>query len=327
MIQAIAVTGATGFIGGAVARTLSASGFCVHAFGRRTPEEVESDFAGPYRSWDIARGPLVDAPKVDAVIHCAGIVDDWGRPAGFERVNVQGTANVLESWPNTRFVHVSSSSVYDPHGDLRCVQEDAADPLDDAAVDRIRWLGHYGRTKRLAETVVARARPNDSIILRPRAVYGPGDRTLLPRLLRRYRAGRLIVAGNPETRVSVTHIENFTSAVLAALKSTLNGAFNVVDEEPIRLSNLLEAALVAVGRNPRVVYLPLRPVWYFAAIAEAVHLYGLLPPPIVTRFQLQHLRGDFVLDSTRARRELGWHPVVNTLDGIRMLAESPICEQ
>lgn len=321
MTRSVAVTGASGFIGGAVARRLLASGIEVHAFGRRRADRAAREIRSCYRRWDIGRGPLPDPPVVDAVVHCAGAVDDWGRAARFERVNVIGTEHVLASWPEAHVVHVSSSSVYDPDADLGGVSEADADPTDRHAIDRIRWVGHYGRTKRMAEHVVALDRPDRSIILRPRAVYGPGDRTLLPRLLRRYRLGRLVVAGRPETRVSVTHVDNLVSAVEIALASGRTGTYNVADDGPVRLDTLLSHVLTATGRAPRVVFLPIDPVWAFATVAEAVHLHGVLPRPVVTRYQLAQLRRDFWLDTSRAKRELGWRPGVETLDGLRRLRE------
>ena len=319
MRMPVAVTGASGFIGGAVTRQLDAKGYPAHAFGRRPASRVENGLGAPYRSWDIRRGPLPNPPAVGTVVHCAGLVDDWGPARRFEEANVTGTRHVLATWPEARIVHVSSASIYDPFGNRRNVSEDDADPLDRDTIDRIRWLGHYGRTKRLAEYIVARERPDRSIILRPRAVFGPGDRTLLPRLARRYRMGRLIVAGDPASRMSLTHIDNFTSAVEHAITSDASGVYNVADRNPVALGVLLQEVLCATGRMPRVVYLPVKPVWAFAVFAEAVHLHGHLPRPIVSRYQLNQLRGDFVLDTSRIRRELGWIPATETLDGIRAM--------
>ena len=318
-MKRVAVTGASGFIGGAVAKRLRSAGYSVHAFGRRHFNSVEEDLGSPYRSWDISESPLDDPPPVDTVVHCAALVDDWGRGSRFEAVNVTGTRNVLATWPEAYFVHVSSSSIYDPYAARRNLSEDDADPLDLSEIDRIRWLGHYGRTKRVAEFVVARARPECSVILRPRGVFGPGDRTLLPRLLRRYRMGRLVVAANPGSRISLTHIDNFLNAIERAMASGATGVYNVADPEPIELGTLLEEVLRATGRNPRVLYLPIESVRFFAALAEAVHLHGILPRPIVTRYQVNQLSGDFVLDTSQIRRDLGWVPATRTLEGIRSL--------
>ena len=312
----VAVTGASGFVGGAVTRHLAARGFRVLAYGRRPPERVGRDLGVPYASWDVSRGPLPVAPSVDAVVHCAAAVDDWGMAGRVDRTNVAGTAAVLETWPDVRIVHMSSASVYDPYASHRDLVESDADPRDAVVIARVSWLGHYGRTKRLAEHLLATRRP-DHVTLRPHAVYGSGDRTLLPRLLRRYRLGRLIVAGDPTSRISLTHIDNLVAAVERALACDAKGVYNVADPEPVALGPMLEEVLRAAGLRPRVLYLPMRLAWSFAAAAEVVHLRGLLPRPLVTRYQLSHFRGDFTLDTTRARVELGWSAVVDTREGIR----------
>lgn len=317
-MKGVAVTGASGFIGSAVANRLAALGYSVHAFGRRPFSRID-DLNAPYRSWDISESALDDPPTVDTVVHCAARVDDWGRASRFEAVNVTGTKNVLATWPEAHVVHISSSSIYDPHADRRNLSEDDADPLDLSETDRIRWLGHYGRTKRVAESVVARARPGRSVILRPRAVFGPGDSTLLPRLLRQYRMGRLVVVGNPLSRTSVTHIDNLVSAIERIMISGATGIYNVADPEPIELDTLFKKLLRTTGRKPRIVYLPIEPVRAFATFTEAVHRLGLLPRPIITRFHVNQFRGDFVLDTSRIRREIGWVPTVRTVDGIRTL--------
>ena len=107
----IAVTGASGFIGGAIAGELSRQGHFVHAFGRRHAGGTVSLLPN-YRRWDI-RHPLKQIPVVDAVVHCAALVGDWGDDAEYQRTNVAGTRRVLETFRGAeRFIHVSSASVY-----------------------------------------------------------------------------------------------------------------------------------------------------------------------------------------------------------------------
>jgi nucleoside-diphosphate-sugar epimerase len=312
----VAVTGASGFVGGAVADHLESLGHVVHRFGRRPVERVPEAQRASYRSWDIERGPLHAPPAVDAVVHCAAAVDDWGRPATFRRANVEGTRSVLATWPGARFVHISSGSVYDPRARPAIVHEDQADPTDTRATEQVRWLNAYGRTKREAEHVVAADHARSSIILRPHAIYGPGDTQLLPRLLRRVRFGRLMMVGSPDTRISLTHIDNLAHAVALAVEGEATGAFNVADPTAPPLDDCLRTMLRRLGRPERVAYLPLRAAWAFAGMAEAVHLYGWLPRPIVTRYQLSHVAHDFVYDLTKARTELGYAPRIDLPAGL-----------
>lgn len=315
----IAVTGASGFVGGKAADWLEARGYEVHRFGRRPAERIPEPARATYRSWDIERGPLHGPPEVDAVVHCAGAVDDWGTFEPFRRANVEGTANVLATWPEARFVHVSSASAYDPNADHSHVVEDQAEPTDVADTDRVRWLNAYGRTKRMAENVVATRAGERSIILRPHAVYGPGDTQLLPRLVSRIRFGRLLVAGDPSVRVSLTHVDNFSYAIGLAVESDATGAFNVSDPTTPTLDECLRTVLRRLGKPERILWLPAAPVGAAAYLMEAACGFGRGPKPPITRFQLSHLTRDFVYDLTKAREQLGYRPAIDLPAGLETI--------
>ncbi len=312
----VAITGASGFVGSKAADWLEARGYEVHRFGRRAAELIPEPARATYRSWDIEAGELEDPPDVDAVVHCAGAVGDWGTFEPFRRANVEGTRRVLETWPNARFVHVSSASVYDPNADHSLVTEDQADPTDVADTERVRWLNPYGRTKRMAENVVATEAAERSIILRPHAVYGPGDTQLLPRLVSRIRFGRLVVAGDDSVRVSLTHVDNFSEAIRLAIESDATGAFNISDPTAPTLDECLKTVLRRIGRPERIVWLPAGPVNALAFLLEAACGFGRGPEPPVTRFQISHLTRDFVYDLTKARDQLGYAPAIDLPAGL-----------
>lgn len=312
----VAVTGASGFVGGAAADHLEQRGYEVHRFGRRPAARIPEPARATYRSWDIESGPLIDAPDVDAVVHCAGAVDDWGTYEPFHRANVLGTRSVLETWPAARFVHVSSASIYDPTGDHTRVVETDADPADADDTERVAWLNVYGRTKRMAENLVMHEAPERSIILRPHAVYGPGDTQLLPRVLERFRFGHLVAVGTPQTRISLTHVDNFSYAIRLAIESDAHGAFNIADPTAPEFGTVLRTVLQTVGRPERIAWLPARPVWALAHALEVVCRHGRGPKPPITRFQLSHLVHDFVYDLTKAREQLGYTPAIDLPAGL-----------
>ncbi|WP_027345632.1 NAD-dependent epimerase/dehydratase family protein [Hamadaea tsunoensis] len=294
----VAVTGATGFVGGAVVRELAARSHTVYAFGRRALPAPPDDLPR-YRRWDIAAGPLADPPDVDAVVHCAGTVSDWGPAAEFFAVNAAGTVNVLQTFPAARFVHVSTASVYDPLRPTVRATEDQA-PVE-------RYVNAYGRSKAEAERAVS----GRGIILRPHAIYGPGDPTLLPRVLAAVRGPWLPAVGTGRQLISLTSVANLVRAILLSVAGPVStGVFNVTDAEPVVLDDALRAILAARGIAARPVYLPLRLAWPLAALAETVSRR-----PRLTRYAAGHLAVERTLDLTAARVTLGYTPDMTSFDG------------
>ncbi|MFI6457639.1 NAD-dependent epimerase/dehydratase family protein [Streptosporangium amethystogenes] len=299
----VAVTGASGFVGGAVCRAAVAEGWTVFAFGRRP--EVDGGHVGhaPYTSWDL----LGERPKpreVDAVIHCAGSVTDWGPARGIWAANVDGTRNAAAAFPGARFVHVSTASVYDPFLPTVMATEDAA-PVR-------RYAGAYGASKAAAERCLERA-----VILRPHAVYGRGDTTLLPRVLGAVRGGRLLAVGDGRQRISLTSVDNLVLACLLAAEGPVDhGVFNVTDAEPVVLDDALRAILAERGIDAEPYYLPLKLVDPVAAVAEAAFRLLRRPrPPRLTRYAAGHLAVERTLDITAARARLGYRPSATSFAG------------
>ncbi|WP_277211886.1 NAD-dependent epimerase/dehydratase family protein [Isoptericola croceus] len=256
----IAVTGASGFVGGAVARDAVARGDEVWTFSRG-PAGVDG---ARHRRWDLTGGPLPDPPDVDVVVHAGAAVSDWCSPEVAHAVNVVGTRAVRETFGAARFVHISSGSVYDPFVPSVRAREPEA-PVD-------RYLEPYGRTKAAAERYLvddaARHRGRgEVVILRPHAVYGPGDGTLLPRIEAAARGGVVVLPGGGRARQSLTHVETLVEAVRAAASLEVLAAgrpgaagsgrtplvVNVADAEPVVLRDAVVDVLRRRGVGVRPV--------------------------------------------------------------------------
>jgi 2-alkyl-3-oxoalkanoate reductase len=289
----IAVTGATGFVGGAVAAAAAALGWTVHGYGSAR--------------WDITTGPLPDPPPVDAVVHAAAAVTDWGPAAPIWRANVDGTRNVLASFPGARLVHVSTASVYDPFVPTVRAPEAAA-PVE-------KYLTAYGASKAAAERLLT-GRP-DTVVLRPHAVYGPGDPTLLPRLLAAIRGRTLVLPGDGRTRHTLTGIGTLVDAVLRACDPAAPpGTYNIGDAEPVALADAVPALLTERGLDVHLRYVPVRTAWAAAALAErAARLARRPSPPRLTRYAVSHLGFERTLDLTAARTRLGIDPAPTSFAG------------
>lgn len=183
----IAVTGGTGFVG---QRVLHLAQDHVRALARRPqpPRRLLWWVAG-----DLADGPALArlCEGADVVIHIAGVVNAADK-AGFEAGNVAGTAAILAAATAAgvrRFVHVSSVAAREP------------------------GLSNYGASKAAAERLVA-ASDLDWVMVRPPAVYGPGDRDMLP-LFRLAARGLAVMPGGRDARMSLIHVDDLARALLA----------------------------------------------------------------------------------------------------------------
>ena len=295
----IAVTGVTGFVGGAVARSLAAEGHDVLGLGRAM---TSGAWSGPYARWDLAaRDPAPrELAACEAIVHAAAHVSPWGADAPFVAATVRGTGRLIEAIaPEARLVVIGSASVYDPRVPQLAARE------RDAPVPPGRYLNAYGRAKAAQEGVV-RARRPDAIVLRPRAVWGPGDRTLLPRVMARARGGVLPLPGGGRRPASMTYIGSLVRAVSAALEQReVTGPVNVADATPIAPAALLEELFERLYRPILIVAVP-------APLAEGaaalVQIGWRLDPrhaePPLTRYAVAALARPITLDLTRLHEEL-----------------------
>lgn len=245
--MAVIVTGASGFIGGAIARALADRGTTVCALGRRDPEIPGVNF----QQWDITEAAPTAvkslASTADAVFHCAGIASVSADDDALYAVKVTGTRNVLDAFPKARIVHLSSTTVYsesEPHAELW----EEAGPKDPNEFDDA-----YSRTHALAEQLVARIRP-DAAILRPAAVYGPGETMFMPFLSAMSKKGVLRLPGGGRQKLTLTHIDNVVRAALACLDvPSAAGPFNIGDPIPYRLKDAVVTHFARMGYEQVVV--------------------------------------------------------------------------
>ncbi|MGC4807558.1 NAD-dependent epimerase/dehydratase family protein [Micromonospora sp. DT233] len=296
----VAVTGASGFCGAAVARAAAAAGARVRCLGRR-PGPV-----GRHVPWDATRD-VPDLSGVDLVVHLAAAVGDPVPGAAAERayraVNVDGTARLLDAAASRPLVWVSSASVYRPRATALVTEEHPTDGQ----------LSAYGRSKAAGERLALAA---GAVVLRPRAVYGPGDPHLLPRLLRA-RRGRWLPVPGPDVRLSLTAVENLVDAALAA-PGWPAGAYNIADARPYSRDEVLRGVLAATGTPARLLRLPVGLAG--AAAATATGLSGLTRrAPTLTRYAVDQLAREMVLDIGRARAQ-GYRPHRTLADHLARLA-------
>ncbi|MEL6925461.1 MAG: NAD(P)-dependent oxidoreductase, partial [Bacteroidota bacterium] len=244
----IAITGATGFVGAQLVRHFAKAGHQIIAIGRTEHPPTKLTQQAAYMRADI-NDPL-PAIDCDVCIHTAGLADDRAGRDALMRVNCVGTQHVFEACAGAKvFIHISSASVY-ATGDV--LHKEADEP----ALEALSW---YGQSKRRAEQYLLRenkTRPWQGLfILRPRAIYGVGDRVLLPRILKLKKGNWLPVPGDLRVRASLTHIRNLIHAVDCCLQMKVQKAeiYNVCDDQVYELRRVVQQLMEArYGSCPRM---------------------------------------------------------------------------
>jgi nucleoside-diphosphate-sugar epimerase len=315
----VLVTGGTGFLGGYVARALLERGDEPYLMGRdfAPAAAVLSAGAVPVRA-DLRNRPAIAAAcrGMDAVVHAGALSAPWGPRAEFHAVNVGGTEAVLEGCRRHgvgRLVHVSSPSVAFHGRDVHLQREDAPYPR--------RFASVYSLTKKMAEDRVRAAPDVPSVTLRPKAIFGPGDRALLPRLVAAARAGRLPQVGAGANRVDLTYAGNVADAVAGALHAPPGGTYTITNGEHVPLWPTIRHVLARLGIPARLRPVPLPAVLAAAALMEArAALTGR--EPTLTRYSAAILARTQTYDISAARRDLGYAPRVPVADALERTVEA-----
>jgi nucleoside-diphosphate-sugar epimerase len=319
----VLVTGAGGFIGRHVAAALAARGHEVVATGRSSAALEPLAVAGVRtQGADLAADPLDSlAAGCAAVVHCAARAAPWGRRAAFVRDNVVATERLLAAAARAkvrRFVHLSSPSIYSAARHQLGVAEDFSEPQ--------RWSTAYAETKWLAEQRVLAAQfaALEPVVLRPRAVFGEGDRAIVPRIAAVARNGVFPLIDRGAAVIDVTYVGNVVDAVeLALATSSANAgrAYNITNGEPLQVRELLDLLFGALGIRVRFVPLPRPVASLIAAAAEAVAaLRADGAEPRLTRYGVALLAYSMTLDISAARERLKFAPLISVRDGFARYA-------
>ncbi len=317
------VTGAGGFLGGHIARMLRDRGDGVVALGRRQNPRLQADGIATVQADLADESALTKAcAGVDVVFHVAALTDVWGRRPAMWRTNVLGTEHVLQACRRQgvgRLVYTSTPSVVFGDGDLCGVDESQPYPR--------RYRSWYPRTKAEAEQRVLQANSAAlrTVALRPHLIWGPGDPHLIPRVIERARAGRLVRVGDGRNRVDVTYITNAARAHLQACDALARGqaagrAYFISQGQPVELWPWLDEILLRLDLPPVTRSVSYRMARRVGGVLEVLHaVTGRPREPIMTRFIASQLACSHYFDISAARRDLGYAPEIGTAEGLERL--------
>ena len=311
----VLITGGTGFLGARAAAAMLREGPRVRLLGRdfAPVKGLLAQGAVPVQADLRDRAAVVHACRgVDTVVHAGALSSPWGARRDFFAINVAGTRSVIEGCRAAgarRLVYVSSPSVVFDGRDQVMVTESEPYPR--------RFASVYSETKKLGEDVVRAATDVESVILRPKAIFGPGDRALLPRLVDAARVGRLPQIGSGRNLVDLTYVENVADALLLALDAprAVGKTYTITNGEHVALWPAIRSILrrLGIAHVPR--YVPLVAALIAARSMEwKARISGR--EPLLTRYSAAILARTQTYDITAARRDLGYQPRVAVANGI-----------
>jgi nucleoside-diphosphate-sugar epimerase len=314
------VTGATGLLGSHIADQLATRGERVRALVRPSSDTSYLRDLGV----ELVPGDLLDpaslrpaVEETDVVYHCAAKVGEWGPWSEYQALIIDATRNLLEACRAARvgrLLHVSSITVY---GHLK--RRDGLFTEDEPLGQHLWSRDHYIRAKIQAEELVRRY-PGAWTILRPSWMYGPRDRTTMPRLVKALRSGRVTLIGTGDNLLNIVYAGDVAeAAILAANHPAARGrAYNVSSPGEITQRQVVDTLTDQLGL-PRIArrfpfWLAYRMGWVSELIGHAIRIKR---PPHITRYGVSLVGRPTQFSIDKARTELGWQPRVSAAEGLR----------
>ncbi|WP_312473409.1 NAD(P)-dependent oxidoreductase [Neobacillus sp.] len=314
------VTGATGFLGQKLALRLVSMGYEVTGIGRNTAIGETLKKHGVH----FVPCSLEDKTKIAElckeqhfVFHCGALSSPWGKYRDFFHSNVIGTQNMIEGCKRAdvnRLIHVSTPSLYFNFDERLDVKE--YDPLPKA------FVNHYAKTKHLAELEMDKAFQEGlpTITIRPRALFGPGDNAILPRLIKVCEKGFFPKVGTGSVQVDITYVENVVDALLLCMHSeekTLGQKYNITNGVRINLYDVIEQVMVMLGKSFKYKNISFERAFTIAKYLERFSLLFLAgKEPVLTRYSVSVLAKSQTLNIEKAKNELGYTPRITIEEGI-----------
>jgi dihydroflavonol-4-reductase len=298
----VLVTGASGFVGSAIANTMRDAGFAVRVMIRATSPRTNIDPRDDVVIGDLAdRTSLADALKnARYLVHAAADYRLWSRrPDELVRTNLDGTRTLMQEALRAgteRIVYTSSVATIAPGFD------------ETRPLDAENAIGIYKRSKVLAERAVESMVERErlpAVIVNPSTPIGPRDVKPTPtgRVIVEAASGRM--PGYVDTGLNLAHVDDVAAGHLLALRQGRIGERYILGGENVLLSRMLADIAGLVGRKPPRLRFPRQAIWPLAIGAEAVaQLTGR--EPFVTRDALRMAAYRMFFDDTKARRELGY---------------------
>lgn len=321
MKKKVLVTGATGFLGSHVVEDLMEKGYEVIATGRN--EKKASFFLEKGVSFyvvDLEKKEEVDTLPQDIthIVHCAALSSPWGTYEAFYRANVLATKHILLFAKSCkaleRMVHVSTPSLYFNQEEKENVKEDD--------VQTKHFANHYAKTKYLAEQEVKQAFQDGLpiVTIRPRALFGERDETILPRLIDVNQKTGIPLIREGTHRMDVTYVKNVSHAILLCLEQDehiLGKVFNITNQDVRTFHDIITLLFDELQEKPKFKKLPYGLLQTIAKTVESVYQFlHIKKEPLLTTYTVSVLAKTQTLNNDAAKKELGYYPIYSIEEGL-----------
>jgi len=316
----VLVTGATGFLGFHLAEKLKEKGYQVTATGRDRKKGNELRNKGiSFVACDLTdeEKTIALCKNQDIIFHAAALSSPWGKYEDFYEANVKTTKNIIQgckTYHPERLIYVSTPSIYFNHDERIGVKEDDSLPTS--------FANHYAHTKWLAEQEIQQAFSEgiSTITIRPRALFGPRDTTIIPRLIRANEKGSLPLFGDGKVLMDITYVGNVVDALLLCIHSspqTLGQTYNITNGEPVYLIDMLRLLFSKFNIPLQPKYIAYSTAFRLAHTMEWFYrLFRIQKEPLLTRYTVSVLGKSQTLNITKAKNELGYNPSISVKEGL-----------
>lgn len=318
------ITGATGMVGGLVARQAAEAGYTVRAMVRSSSNRscldgLEIEFVEAELSNPASLEPAFEG--VDYVVNTAAHVGDWGPAEKFRAINVVALEHMITICRRLnqlkRWVQISSLGVYSA---THHYGTDESTPPD------LSGLDGYTRTKAEAEVILnrnAQQHQFPSVIVRPGFIYGPGDRHVVPRVIERLADGQMKFIGDGKKVLNNTYVGNLVDGIMLALEkdAAIGETFNIRDGRLVTREEF-------VGTIAKYMGLPMPkhvPEWLARGAVGFIEgfakLRGATKAPLLTGARIKFLALNLDFSIAKAQEKLGYAPTVDFQDGMKETLE------
>lgn len=317
----VLVSGATGFLGKYILDELSKHNYKIVATGRNIEQGKKLEnkcirfIPSDLRDLDSLRALFKD---IDIVVHAGALSSVWGNPKDFYDINFIGTKNIIRLCKENnvkRLVYISSPSIYSKAKDQFNIKE---------VLPKENNLTPYIWSKLLAEKVLSKTEDLDYVILRPRALIGVGDNSIIPRVLNLSKSIGIPLVKGGQNIIDLTCVENVAFAVRLAMESKRAGkkTYNITNGEPMIFKDIIELFLTEMNIKLRYLKLPAFLIACLSAFTEAIHRsFKIYKEPILTRYTYYLLRYSQTLCINKAREDLDYAPIISLREGIEKYAK------